>query len=102
MEIHRQGLLVDILFEFIPMIYLLRGKMEQLISICGHFYHFRGIILCNTKRLQFNQIKKKEHRGTIQQVFYSFMFSFFLIDEVVGYGHVAQMFYSLRRLHCHI
>ena len=24
-----------------------------------------------------NQIKKKEHRGTFQQVFYSLMFSFF-------------------------
>ena len=41
------------------------------------FYHFMGIILCNAQRLKFHWNKEQEHRGTVQQVFYSPMLSFF-------------------------
>ena len=50
------------------------GKMWQLVSRDGHF---RGLILCNAKCLQFHQNKKQENRDTVQQVFYSPMSSFF-------------------------
>ena len=44
------------------------------------FYHLRGIILCDTKRLQFNKYKKQKLSCTVQKVLYSTMSSFFKFD----------------------
>ena len=44
-----------------------------------NFYHFRGLIFCNTKFFQFNWYKRKEYGCTVQQVFYSTMSSFFIL-----------------------
>ena len=41
------------------------------------FLHFRGLIFYNVKLLQFHIIKKQEHRGTVQKLLYSPIFSFF-------------------------
>ena len=52
-------------------------KIDNLLVETDFFCQFRGLILCNTKRLQFHQGVKQEHRGTVQQVFYSPMSSVF-------------------------
>ena len=60
---------------------------DDLLVEADIIYHFRGIILCNTKRLQFYLNKKQERRGTVQQVFYSYMLPFFnLMDWLVPFG----------------
>ena len=41
----------------------------QIISWDGHFWYFWGLILCNTKHLQFYW-GEKEHRRTFQKVLY--------------------------------
>ena len=48
-----------------------RKKCVNLLVETDMFCHFRGLILCNAKSLQFHQNKKQEHRGTVQQVLYS-------------------------------
>ena len=52
-------------------------KRANLLVEANFFNHFRGIILCNVKCLQFHLNKKQEHSVTVQQVFYSPMLSFF-------------------------
>ena len=54
---HRYFLLIW-LFIFPSSCNVFCKKMWQLISRDGFFYHFRGIILCNAKRLQFHWNKK--------------------------------------------
>ena len=41
-------------------------KYDNLLLEAYIIFHFRGLILCNAKRLQFNRNKKQEHRGTVQ------------------------------------
>ena len=50
---------------------------DNLLVEADIFYHFRGLILCKTKHLQFHQNKKQEQRGTVQQAIYSPMSSLF-------------------------
>ena len=97
-------ILMDHWFE--PLIQILLDdvfseKMWQLLFKGGHFYHFRGLILCNAKLLQLNRYKKQEHSCTVQKVLYSTMSSSFKFDGVVGSIHFAQKLLSLRRLHYH-
>ena len=54
---------------------------DNLLVEADNFYHFRGIISCNTKRLQFNRNKKQELKGTVQQVFYTLTSSFYKLVE---------------------
>ena len=65
-------------------------KNWQLVSRNGHFCHFRGLLLCNAKRLQFHSYKKLRRKGTVQKVFNALMLSFFLIWVVVASVCVAQ------------
>ena len=59
-------------------------KCDNLLVNTEYFHHFRGLLLCNAKYLQFHHNKKQEHMGTVKQVFYPPIFPFFLIDGVVG------------------
>ena len=65
---------------------------DNLVVEADAFNHFRGIILCNAKCLQFQQNKIQEHRGTVHKVFHSPMLSPFLVDGVVGSVRVAPNF----------
>ena len=71
-------------------------KFSNNLSVeAGGFYHFRELILCNAKCLQFNRNKKKERRGTVQKLFYSPMLPFKKMDVVVGSVGSAQ-----KKCHC--
>ena len=57
---------------------------DRLLVDTDFFYHFRGLVLCNAKRLQFNRNKKQEHRGTVKQVlYYPMLYWFKLIEFLV-------------------
>ena len=92
---------VNFILMMQPSVGMFHEKRKQLIGRGVHFYHFRGFVLCNIKQLQFHQIKKQAHRGTVQQVFYTPMLSFLKIDALVGFICVAQHFSLLQWLHCH-
>ena len=68
-------------------LYRLRGvfrkKCDSLLVETDIFCHFRGLILCNTKRYQYHLIEKQEHMGTVQHVFYSPMSYFFKLMELL-------------------
>ena len=70
---------------------MFREKRDNLL-VETFFCHFRGLILCNAKRLRFHREGGggEEHKGTVQQVFYPHMPSCFKIDGVVASFHVAQ------------
>ena len=74
-------------------------KTWQLISRGGHFYHFRVSFCVMRNAFNFIEIKKQEHRGTVQKVLYSPMSSFLKIDGVISSVRVTH-FPSLRLPHC--
>ena len=74
-------------------------KNYNLLVEADNFYHFLGLILCNTKHPQFNRLKIQEWKSTVQQVLYPYVI-ILKIDWVVDSVNAAQKI-SLRRLHCH-
>ena len=71
---------------------------DKLLVEANIFYHFRGLILCNVKHLQFNWRKKQGTSCTVQKVFYSNTLYFFKFNGVIGSVCVCTIFLSLRRL----
>ena len=73
-------------------------KCDNLLVETDIVFHFRGLILCNAKRLQFHRYKKGKREVTFQKLFYALTL-YFEIDGVVASVCVAQKNSSLRRLH---
>ena len=62
---------------------LFQEKRDNLLLEADILYHFRGIILCNAERRQFNHLKKQECKGTVQQDFYVLTLSFWKLTELL-------------------
>ena len=75
-------------------------KLDNLSVEADIFYHSGGIVLCNSKGLQFNGLKK-ERKGAVQIVLYTLMLSFL---KLVGFLPLlaSHKKISMQRLHCHV
>ena len=56
---------------------------KTIVSIGGHFYHFRDLVLCYAKCLQFCLRGPQEHIVTVQKILYCPMLSFLLMMDLV-------------------
>ena len=52
-------------------------KRDELLVETDIICYFRGLILCNAKRLQFHRNKKGQRKGTVQRFFYVLTSYFF-------------------------
>ena len=76
-------------------------KMWQLVSRDGHFCHFRGLFLCNAKRLQLSLIKKpRTYRQSSASLLFPYVFLFLNLWSCC-FCLRRTNFSPFRRLHCH-
>ena len=104
-------------YPFPLLTYILNSNMPHFVHMClmacsakqydnflvetDIFCHFKGLILCNAKRLQFHRNKKNKNIGAHFIKSYIPLCRFFLTDGVIGSVIAIKKLSSLRRLRCH-
>ena len=67
-----------------------REKCDNFLVEADNFYHFRGLILCNSKHIQFNWYKDKILVAQFSKYSIKLRCNFFLVYWLVGFICVAQ------------